>query len=117
MPFGKKTYLIPYLHNRNRLSIYSLYYSSWKYLCTIVSFTETAFIIEILQGLRVSSSKLKTIFYKENVLTTRRPIYTEYSNQVIDAIIIDDTKSERRSGGRPSIKGVLGLNFMPFEEE
>jgi len=50
------------------------------------------------------------------VLPTRRPIYAEYSNQVIDAIIIDDTKSKRRSGGRPSIKGVLGLNLETKEE-
>lgn len=35
---------------------------------------------------------------------------------MIDAIIIDDTKSKRRSGGRSSIKGVLGLN-LELEEE
>ena len=33
-----------------------------------------------------------------------------------DAIIIDDTKSKRRSGGRPSIKGALGLDLETGEE-
>ena len=73
-------------------------------------------MIGILQGLRVGSTKLKRIFYEESVLPVRRPIYSRYCNQVINAIIIDDTKSKRRSGGRPSIKGVLGLNFKTGDE-
>jgi hypothetical protein len=50
------------------------------------------------------------------MLPTHRPIYTQYSQKEIDVIIIDDTKSKRRSGGRPSIKGVLGLNLETGEE-
>jgi len=46
----------------------------------------------------------------------KNPIYSRYNDQTINAIIIDDTKSKRRSGGRPSIKGVLGLNLKSGEE-
>jgi hypothetical protein len=63
----------------------------------------------------VSSFKLKRIFYESDVLPARNPIYSRYNGQTIDAIIIDDTKSKRRSGGRPSIKGVLGLNLESEE--
>ncbi len=107
---------MPYLHNRGKYSDDSIYYPSWKYLCTIVSFSEACFLIEILQGTKVSSFKLKTIFYENNTLPIRNPIYSRYSDQRIDAIIIDDTKSKRRSGGRPSIKGVLGINLESGEE-
>ena len=59
----------------------------------------------------MSSFKLKKIFYENNVLPARNPIYSQYNGQTIGAIIIDDTKSKRRSGGRPSIKGALGLDL------
>jgi len=107
---------VPYLHNRGKYSDDSIYYPSWKYLCTIVSFSEACFLIEILQGIKLSSFKLKTIFYENDTLPIRNPIYSRYSDQKIDAIIIDDTKSKRRSGGRPSIKGVLGINLESREE-
>ena len=87
-----------------------------KYLCTIVSFSEASFLIDILQGVKVSSSKLKKIFYENKTLPIRNPIYSQYNGQTIDAIIIDDTKSKRRSGGRPSIKGALGLDLETGEE-
>lgn len=64
-----------------------------------------------MQRIKISPFKLKTIFYDENTLPIRNPIYSQYNGQKIDAIVIDDTKSKRRSGGRPSIKGVIGLNF------
>jgi len=102
---------VPYLHNRGKYSDDSIYYPSWKYLCTIVSFTEACFLIEILQQIKVSPFKLKTILYENDTLPIRNPIYSRYNGQKIDAIIIDDTKSKRRSGGRPSIKGVIGLNL------
>ena len=107
---------MPYLHNRERNLLDSIYYPSWKYLCTIVSFSEASFLIGILQGIKVSSFKLKKIFYESKVPPIRNPIYSRYNGQTIDAIIIDDTKSKRRSGGRPSIKGVLGLNLKSGEE-
>jgi hypothetical protein len=68
-------------------------------------------LIEILQQIKVSPFKLKTILYENDTLPIRNPIYSRYNGQKIDAIIIDDTKSKRRSGGRPSIKGVIGLNL------
>lgn len=102
---------MPYLHNRGKYSDDSIYYPSWKYLCTIVSFTEACFLIEILQQIKVSPFKLKTILYENDTLPIRNPIYSRYNGQKIDAIIIDDTKSKKRSGGRPSIKGVIGLNL------
>lgn len=64
----------------------------------------------------MSSSKLKKIFYENKTLPIRNPIYSQYDGQTIDAIIIDDTKSKRRSGGRPSIKGTLGLDLETGEE-
>jgi len=73
-------------------------------------------LIGILQGLQVSSSKLKRIFHDENILPVRHPIYSKYRSQEINAIIIDDTKLKRRSGGRPSVKGALGLNFETGDE-
>ncbi|MEA1944200.1 MAG: hypothetical protein U9N07_02505 [Euryarchaeota archaeon] len=94
----------------------SIHYPSWKYLCTIVSFSEASFLIDILQGIKVSSFKLKKIFYENDVLPARNPIYSQYNGQTIDAIIIDDTKSKRRSGGRPSIKCVLGIDLETGEE-
>ena len=102
---------MPYLHNRGKYSDDSIYYPSWKYLGTIVSFSEACFLIEILQQIKVSPSKLKTIFYENDTLPIRNPIYSRYNGQKIDAIVIDDTKSKRRSCGRPSIKGVIGLNL------
>jgi len=85
-------------------------------VCTIVSFSEASFLIDILQGIKVSPSKLKKIFYESDIPPTRNPIYSQYNGQMIDAIIIDDTKSKRRSGGRPSIKGALGINLETGEE-
>jgi hypothetical protein len=64
----------------------------------------------------VSSFKLKKIFYESEVPPIKTPIYSRYNDQTINAIILDDTKSKRRSGGRPSIKGVLGLNLESGEE-
>jgi hypothetical protein len=64
----------------------------------------------------VSSFKLKKIFYESDILPVRNPIYSQYDGQTIDAIIIDDTKSKRRSGGRPSIKGALGIDLETGEE-
>lgn len=93
-----------------------MYYPSWKYLCTIVSFSEASFLIAILQEIKVSPFKLKKIFYEDDSLPVKHSLYSQYDGQTIDAIIIDDTKSKRRSGGRPSIKGVLGLN-LELEEE
>jgi len=69
-----------------------------------------------LQGIKVSSSKLKRIFYENKILPIRHPIYSQYNGQTVDAIIIDDTKSKRRSGGRPSIKGALGLDLETGKE-
>jgi len=107
---------VPYLHNRFKSTLDSIHYPSWKYLCTIVSFSEASFLIAILQEIKVSPSKLKKIFYENDSLPVKHSIYSQYDGQTIDAIIIDDTKSKRRSGGRPSIKGVLGLN-LELEEE
>lgn len=64
----------------------------------------------------MSSFKLKKIFYESDIPPVRNPIYSQYDGQTIDAIIIDDTKSKRRSGGRPSIKGALGLDLETGEE-
>lgn len=64
----------------------------------------------------MSSFKLKKIFYESNVLPVKNPIYSQYNGQMIGAIIIDDTKSKRRSGGRPSIKGALGIDLESGEE-
>ncbi|NOR49050.1 MAG: hypothetical protein GQ533_13590 [Methanosarcinaceae archaeon] len=64
----------------------------------------------------MSPSKLKKTFYENDSLPVKHSIYSQYDDQTIDATIIDDTKSKRRSGGRPSIKGVLGLN-LELEEE
>ena len=69
-----------------------------------------------MQEIKVSPSKLKKIFYENDSLPVKHSIYSQYDGQTIDAIIIDDTKSKRRSGGRPGIKGVLGLN-LELEEE
>ena len=107
---------MPYLHNRVKNTLDSIHYPSWKYLCTIVSFSEASFLIGILQEIKVSPFKLKKIFYENDSLPVKHSIYSQYDGQTIDAIIIDDTKSKRRSGGRPSIKGVLGLN-LELEEE
>ena len=107
---------MPCLHNRDRYSVDSVNYPSWKYLCTIVSFSEAAFLIGILQEITVSSSKLKRIFYEDDTLPVKRSVYSRHRDQKIDAIIVDDTKSRRRSGGRPSIKGGLGLNLEKREE-
>lgn len=104
------------MHNRVKNTLDSIYYPSWKYLCTIVSFSEASFLIGILQEIKVSPFKLKKIFYENDSLPIKNSIYSQYNGQTIDAIIIDDTKSKRRSGGRPSIKGVLGLN-LELEEE
>lgn len=51
------------------------------------------------------------MFYENDSLPVKHSIYSQYNGQMIDLIIIDDTKSKRRSGGCPSIKGVLGLNL------
>ena len=107
---------MPWLHNRSKKSLDSVYHSSWKYLCTIVSFSEAAFLIKILQGLKVSTSKLNKIFYESDVPPIKNSVYSRYQDQKINAIIIDDTKAKRRTGGRPSIKGVLGLNFEAGDE-
>ena len=107
---------MPYLHNRDKTLLDSIHYPSWKYLCTIVSFSEASFLIDILQGIKVSSSKLKKIFYENKTPPLRNPIYSQYDGQTIGAIIIDDTKSKRRSGGRPSIKGALGIDLETGEE-
>jgi hypothetical protein len=107
---------VPYLHNRIKNQLDSIHYPSWKYLCTIVSFSEASFLIDILQGIKVSPSKLKKIFYENDSLPVKHSIYSQYDGQTIDAIIIDDTKSKRRTGGRPSIKGALGLNLESGEE-
>jgi hypothetical protein len=115
MEWGK-TFIVPYLHNRDKTLLDSIYYPPWKYLCTIVSFSEASFLINILQGIRVSSFKLKKIFYESDIPPVRNPVYSQYDGQTIDAIIIDDTKSKRRTGGRPSIKGALGLDLGTGEE-
>jgi hypothetical protein len=107
---------VPYLHNRVKYTLDSIHYPSWKYLCTIVSFSEASFLIDILQEIKVSPSKLKKIFYENDSLPVKHSIYSQYDGQTIDAIIIDDTKSKRRTGGRPSIKGVLGLNLESGDE-
>ncbi len=107
---------MPYLHNRAKNKLDSIHYPAWKYLCTIVSFSEASFIIDILQKIKVSPSKLKTMFYENGSLPVKHSIYSQYDGQTIDVIIIDDTKSKRRTGGRPSIKGVLGLN-LELEEK
>lgn len=107
---------MPYLHNRDKTLLDSIHYPPWKYLCTIVSFSEASFLINILQGIKVSSFKLKKIFYESDILPVRNPIYSQYDGQTIDAIIIDDTKPKRRSGGRPSIKGALGIDLETGEE-
>ena len=104
------------MHNRDKTLLDSIHYPSWKYLCTIVSFSEASFLIGILQGLKVSSSKLKKVFYENDTLPIKNPIYSQYNGQTIDAIIIDDTKSKRRSGGRPIIKGTLGIDLETGEE-
>ncbi|MEA3281395.1 MAG: hypothetical protein U9Q68_02380 [Euryarchaeota archaeon] len=64
----------------------------------------------------MSSFKLKKIFYENDIPPTRNPIYSQYGGQTIDVIIIDGTKSKRRTGGRPSIKGALGLDLETGEE-
>ena len=64
----------------------------------------------------MSSSKLKKIFYENKTSPLRNPIYSQYTGQTIGAVIIDDTKSKRRSGGRPSIKGALGIDLGTGEE-
>ena len=53
-------------------------------------------------------------YFDEKKVTERWD--SRYNDQKIDAIIIDDTKSKRRSGGRPSIKGVVGLNLKSGEK-
>ncbi|RZB29127.1 MAG: hypothetical protein AEth_01459 [Candidatus Argoarchaeum ethanivorans] len=68
------------------------------------------------RGLKLGSFKLKKIFYENKTPPLRNPIYSQYDGQTIDAIIIDDTRSKRRSGGRPSIKGALGLDLETGEE-
>ena len=111
-----KTFIIPYLHNRNKNLLDSIHYPSWKYLCTIVSFSEASFLIDILQGIKVSSFKLKKIFYENDVLPVRNLIYSQYNGQTIGATIVDDTRLRRRSGGRPSIKGALGIDLETRDE-
>lgn len=69
---------MPYLHNRDKTLLDSIHYLSWKYLCTIVSFSEASFLIGILQGIKVSSFKLKKIFYESDILPVRNPIYSQY---------------------------------------
>ncbi len=64
----------------------------------------------------MSPSKLKKIFYENDSLPVKHSIYSQYNGQKIDVIIIGDTRSKRRSDGRPSIKGVLGLNLESGEE-
>ena len=66
--------------------------------------------------MKVSPSKLKRIFYERDVLPIKNPIYSKYDGQRVDAIVPDDTKSKRRSRGRPSIKGVIGLNLESGEK-
>ncbi|RZB29162.1 MAG: hypothetical protein AEth_01419 [Candidatus Argoarchaeum ethanivorans] len=68
------------------------------------------------KGSKLGSSKLKKIFYETDTLPIKNSIYSRYAGQTIDAIIIDDTRSLRRSGGRPSIKGALGLDLETGEE-
>ena len=48
----------------------------------------------------MSSFKLKKIFYENDVLPVRNPIYSQYNGQTIGVIIVDDTRLRRRSGGR-----------------
>jgi hypothetical protein len=107
---------VPYLHNRVKNRLDSIYHPSWKYLCTIISFSEASFLIGILQEIKVSPFKLKKIFYESDSLPVKHPIYSQYNGQKIDVIIIDDTKSKRRSGVHPSIKGALGLNLESGEK-
>ena len=64
----------------------------------------------------MSSFKLKKIFYENDVLPVRNPIYSQYNGQTIGATIVDDTRSRRRSGGRPSIKGALGIDLETRDE-
>jgi hypothetical protein len=66
--------------------------------------------------MKVSPSKLKRIFYDGDALPTKNSIYSNYDGQRVDAIIPDDTKSKRRSGGRPGVKGVIGLNLESGEK-
>jgi len=80
----------------------SMYYPSWKYLCTIVSFSEASFLISILQDIKVSPFKLKKMFYENYSKPIKNPIYSQYNGQKIDVIIIDDTKSKRRSAVVPA---------------
>ena len=63
-----KTFIVPYLHNRDKNPLDFTYHLSWKYLCTIVSFSKASFLIDLLQGVKVSSPKLKKIFYKNKTL-------------------------------------------------
>lgn len=64
----------------------------------------------------MSSFKLKKIFYENDVLPVRNPIYSQYNGQTIGATIVDDTRLRRRSGGRPSIKGALGIDLETRDE-
>ncbi len=73
-------------------------------------------MIRALQGIKVSSFKLKRILYGNDIFPVKNPIYFRYHGQKIDAIIPDDTKSKRRSGGRPSIKGIIGLDLKSKEK-
>ncbi len=82
----------------------------------MVSFQDASFLIQTLQGIKVSPSKLKRIFYEGDASPIKNPIYSNYDGQRVDAIIPDDTKSKRRSKGRPSVKGVIGLNLKSGEK-
>ena len=82
----------------------------------MVSFEDASFLIQILQGIKVSPSKLKRIFYEGDALPIKNSIYSNYDGQRVDAIIPDDTKSKRRSGGRLGVKGVIGLNLESGEK-
>ena len=44
-----KTLIVPYLHNQDKTLLDFRYYPSWKYLCTITSFSEAYFLTNILQ--------------------------------------------------------------------
>lgn len=54
--------------------------------------------------------------HENDLLPVKNSIYSQYDGQTIDVIIIDDTKSKRRTGGRPSIKGILELSLKLGEK-
>jgi len=73
----KKTFIIHYPHNRDKNLLDSTHYPSWKYLRTTVPFSEASFLIDILQGIKVSSFKLKKVFYESGIPPARNPIYSQ----------------------------------------